>query len=167
MKQQLLTFLFCLFSSTLSHADHGPLGAGLMIGDITSVTGKYWSSQEGAIDFGVGSFRTGSTILYVDYLYHFTELFGTGTQFGRQTKAYLGGGVGLGFWNRRSACDYWRCDSLTDNRGTAVFARGLFGFEWFPSKPPLGVFAELGPLFVITPSTGGLLHLALGVRYYF
>jgi hypothetical protein len=142
------------------------IGVGVMVGTIISATGKYWLSNQGAIDFGVGFSDHSTTVLYADYLWHIPRVFGTGTRFGRETQLYFGGGAGVGFWNHDNRCGRWGCDDRTSDT-TGLFIRGLVGFEWFPSTTRFGVFAEVGPSILLTPHTDGAVDIGIGGRYYF
>jgi hypothetical protein len=144
--------------------DH-KFGAGIMVGTLNSINGKYWLSDRGALDFGFGITFDPWTVLYADYLWHFPGLFGTGSEFGRQTSGYLGGGAGVGFWGRSGDCGRWHCNSTSG--GATLFVRGLFGAEWTPDNPTLGVFAELGPGLGLVPGVGGFIDVGVGIRYYF
>lgn len=175
MRRFLLIIFACVFtfqvraSTPTGSSGGGPFGLGLMVGSIISVTGKYWLSERGALDFGLGFVGQPWTVLYADYIWHIPGLFGKGTQFGRETKAYFGGGGGVGFWRQNGDCGRWNCswDSNRTGSGTGVFIRGLFGFEWSPNHTPFGVFGELGPSILLTPGTGGTLDVGVGGRYYF
>jgi hypothetical protein len=168
------TIISLLFVSLLSQANAstiaapGKIGAGLMIGSMFSVTGKYWLSGRDAIDFGIGFGIGKGTLLYGDYLWHVPGIFGKTTQFGRETSGYVGGGAGLGFWSDSYDCGRWKCDQRTTDSGTGVFLRGVVGFEWYPIEPPkFGFFAELGPTILLIPSTSGTFDIGIGGRYYF
>ncbi|PWU17517.1 MAG: hypothetical protein C5B49_08740 [Bdellovibrio sp.] len=158
-------FICCgLSSNAEAQTTHGKFGAGFMIGTLVSINGKYWFSDRSALDFGLAFNSPYWNMLYADYLWHLPGLFGSSTQFGRQSVGYVGVGGGLGFWNRRD-CNRWGC-SGSDN-GTGVALRGFFGAEWTPAPNPLGVFAEIGPTIGLTPATVTLIDLAVGLRYYF
>jgi hypothetical protein len=173
MKKIVLGLIGLSFSLSLCMANaavHAPpkagrFGLGGMVGSPTAVTGKYWLSDVAALDFGVGFYSGSWTILYGDFLWHVTGLFGTSTKFGQQTKAYFGGGAGVGFWNRSESCNRWRCSSRTSTN--QLFIRGLFGGEWYPPPVQLGVFVEVGPSIGVTPEGGGSIDVSTGARYYF
>lgn len=147
------------------------IGLGGMLGTIISGTGKYWVSEQGAIDFGVGFVSSAWVVLYGDYLWHLPRVFGTNSQFGRESSLYFGGGGGVGFWRTTGSCGHWGCDWDTSNRGTrsgtGFFIRGIAGVEWYPHGTRFGVFAEVGPSIMITPGTWGTLDVGTGGRYYF
>ncbi len=164
-----LIFTLVLASSPASADRMGKndIGLGLMLGSMHAVTGKYWISEQGAIDFGIGFNGRNALALYGDFLWHVPGIFGSGTKFGRETSGYLGGGAGVGTWNDSYDCGRWKCNLRREDSGTGVFLRALFGFEWFPARTRFGVFAELGPTLLLAPDTGGSLDIGLGGRYYF
>lgn len=169
MKKIILT-LASLFVFNFVHAAVMPentFGVGLMIGSQTAVTGKYWLSSANAIDFGVGLGGRNRSSVYGDYLWHVSDLFGNRTEFAREASGYFGAGVGLDFWSDSYECGRWNCSKRTENSGTGVFLRGLFGFEWVPPTTRFGLFAEIGPTLLIAPSTYTSLDISLGCRYYF
>ncbi len=152
-------------TSSAATTDTHKFGAGLMVGNMVAMTGKYWLSKQGAVDFGLGF--SGGTAVYADYLWHIPGIFGSGTRFGRETSGYIGGGGGVGFWSDSYECGRYDCGRRKSESGTGVFVRGLVGFEWYPAPTQFGVFAEIGPTFLLTPSTAGRLDLGVGGRYYF
>ncbi len=167
MKKIFAAALLCASLNVSANSSRaGDFGLGGMVGTMLSATGKYWISDKGAIDFGVGVWHP-AAVGYVDYLWRLKGLFGHGSRFGRETDAYIGAGGGLGFWSNYCAGS-WRCKDRDDNRtGTVVFVRAMFGMEWVPSKVPIGVFAEVGPAIEFMPVTGGLASVGAGCRYYF
>ena len=166
MKKILLILSF-IYVNTVHASPPADFGAGLMVGSMVSITGKHWFDQKGAVDFGLGFTGSDGTAIYADYLYHVQGIFGSGTRFGRETVGYIGGGAGVGFWNDDYECGRWGCDRRRDDSGTGVFLRAIVGFEWFPATTRFGVFAELGPTFLIIPDTSGDLDIGVGGRYYF
>lgn len=167
MKKILFFILFVSYVPCLQAAPPADFGAGLMVGSMVSITGKNWFDQKSAVDFGLGFSGSNGTAIYADYLYHVAGIFGNSTRFGRETVGYIGGGVGIGFWDNSYECGRWGCGRRRDDSGTGVFLRGLVGFEWFPSTTRFGVFLELGPTFLLIPDTAGDLDIGLGARYYF
>lgn len=144
----------------------GEMGAGIMLGTIDSITGKYWLNNRAAVDFGVGMVGSPWITLYADYLWHIPKAFGTGSQFGRETSVYFGGGAGLGFWNDDHSCGHWSCSDV-HHSGTGLFARGIAGFEWYAMPTRFGLFFELGPTLMVVPNAWGTFDVAFGARYYF
>ncbi len=54
----------------------GRLGAGVVIGSPTALTGKYWTASDQAIDFGISFSSYRWTMLYGDYHWYWPEIFG-------------------------------------------------------------------------------------------
>jgi hypothetical protein len=139
-----------------------------MVGTITSVNGNYWVSNQGSVDFGAAFFVGENHAVYADYLWHIPGIFGKGTKFGRETYGYFGGGGGVGFWDESYYCGRWDCARQPHRKkGSGLFLRGIFGFEWYPLHTQFGVFAEVGPTTLLTPSISTTLDAAVGGRYYF
>jgi hypothetical protein len=145
----------------------GEFGLGLMIGTFFAATGKYWLSNQAAIDFGMGFVGYPWFVTYADYLWHMPRVFGTRSQFGRESSLYFGGGGGVGFWSSTDACGHWACGWDNHESGSAVFIRGLAGVEWYPAPTRFGVFGELGPSILVAPHTWGTVDVNIGGRYYF
>jgi len=177
MKTLAFAFISVLLVSTANAAKRAPastlatppgeLAMGLMVGNIIAATGKYWISEDGALDFGLG-FTDGDNVTgYADYLWHIPGIFGNGSKFGRETSGYMGGGGGIGYWNDSYRCGRWDCDRRNTDSGTGLFVRAIFGFEWYPLRTRFGVFGEAGPTFLFAPSTSASLDVGVGGRYYF
>ena len=142
------------------------IGAGIEVGTFAAITGKYWFEAEHALDFGVAFGFDHWTQIYADFLWHRAQIFGTNTEFTRQTTGYVGGGIGLAFHQQDSSCGRWKCGNATPSMGVA--ARGLVGAEWQPAiSTPIGIFAELIPAFLIGPSVTIGIDAGVGGRYYF
>lgn len=142
-------------------------GLGGMVGSMVSVTGKYWLSKSGALDFGFAFSGNPDAALYADYLYHIPQIFGRSAKFTRETAGYFGGGGGIAFWDDSYECGRWGCDRRREREGTGIFLRGLVGFEWFAAPTRFGVFGELGPTVLIAPDIAADLDVGVGGRYYF
>jgi hypothetical protein len=145
----------------------GRIGVGLSVGSMFLITGNYWLSDRASIDFGLGVDQDPGTLFYGNYLWHMPQLFGTTTQFTRQTNAYFGLGGGLGVWSHNIHCTRWGCNNSNTNAATEIYVHALFGAEWRPSAPAFGVFAELGPSIGLIPYVGGTVDVQVGGRYYF
>ncbi len=162
--------IVAIFSSTpAAHAETpsaGKWGLGLMLGNPTALTGKYWISPKYSVDAGLGFGPSNWTMLFGDFHWNLPGVFGSSTKFVSQLNGYVGIGAGFSTWSRTTFCNRWVCDSTRDS-GTALFIRGPFGVEWLPGSPPLGVFLELAPFITLTPVTNSSIDLAVGIRYYF
>ena len=125
----------------------GGLGLGVVLGDPTGITGKYWMTPVHALDMGLAG-DGGDLELYGDYLWHGWRAFPQPSR--GQLAAYLGLGAGV-----RMAHD------------TELKLRTVAGLSYWFEGYPVEAFFELVPTFILTPSGGSELDAGLGVRYYF
>ena len=134
-------------------------GLGLILGQPTGISAKYYLDPTHAID-GALAYSFGNYVLiYADYLWHYPRLFGTRDRFLAQLTGYLGvGGVfaaGTGVRTSPGSSDI------------GVGVRVPFGLEWRPNDPPIGVFVEIAPGIGLDPAVNALLEGGIGIRYYF
>lgn len=142
----------------------GSLGLGLILGEPTGITGKYWLQGPSAIDAGLAYSYSDFFLLYVDYLYHFPGAFGDSSQFVSELTPYVGGG---GILFIQTGTDVNRA-YFNSNQGSAGFAiRIPLGIEWTPEHAPFGVFVEVAPGVGLVPATFGLFQAGIGARFYF
>ena len=151
-------------SSSPSHGG-GPLGLGIVLGEPTGLSAKYWLTSKHSLDFGLGYSFNSFIFVYADYLFHFPGAFGASSQFVAQLNPYIGiGGIFMG----STASSGTRGRYFTsDGSSAGVGMRLPLGIEWTPGEPPLGIFIELVPGLGIIPSTFGFVEGGIGVRYYF
>lgn len=123
-------------------------GAGVIAGSPTGLSGKFWISQENAVDVGLAwSFEDdGYFHIHADYLWHFPHVIRSSQRF------VLYGGLGgrLG---------------LSDNTRVGVRIPG--GIEWWPRNTPLDVFAEVVPVLDLAPKTKFSFNGGVGIRFFF
>lgn len=167
MKKIISLFLISLAFAPFSFAANKNIGAGVMVGTLTSLNGKYWFDDTSAVDFGIGIAGYPGAFLYGDYLYNLGPIFATSPRFWKETSAYVGGGIGVGFWRDSYECGRWRCGRQSGDSGSGFFARGFFGMEWMPSSTRFGVFGEGGLMLLLTPGTSTGIEASVGGRYYF
>lgn len=150
MKKIAIVFLIILIASNYYAQDKG-FGFGIMVGEPTGFSGKYWFNDTNALDFGVAySFvrSVNALSLHADYLYHLFDVIKSNYRI----PVYYGFGARL------------RLISGGDN---SFGARGVIGLAWLSDKTPIDVFFELAPVFNLFPATSLNLDIALGARYYF
>jgi len=163
----LAAFLALFFTSTVQAqggAGH-PFGFGMMLGDPTGITGKYWFDSISALDFALGydSFphHWDGVTLQADYLYHAYK-FQVRAPF--RLLFYLGAGGKIVFWG-----DDWNHDHDSEY-GVGVGARFPFGLTMV-FQAPFDVFLELAPGMVLfAPDPHPIrfdIDIALGGRFYF
>jgi hypothetical protein len=144
-----LLFIFLLVSG-ISSAQTSGFGLGIILGQPTGLSAKYWLSSSNALDFGLGySFEKNSRFhLHADYLFHANHLFNTTENIslhygpGGRLKTFSNGDLRLGF-------------------------RFDVGLTWVPKNSPVDVFVEIVPLLDIIPETVFSFNGGIGVRYYF
>jgi hypothetical protein len=126
-------------------------GLGVVLGEPTGIAGKYWTSYDNAISFGLGySFvsKNSRVNLHVDYLFHNNE------KIQAPEKLVLFYGVGA------------RIKSV-ENSDNSFGMRGVVGIDWFIRNAPIDVFVEVAPVFKLIPQTGVDLDAGIGIRFFF
>jgi hypothetical protein len=144
------SLLFLFLFSTVSFAQSNGFGLGIMVGEPTGISAKYWTTSSTAFDFGLGySFERNSRMhLHADYLFHVKGLFNTT----ENISLYYGPGARL---------------RLVENGKSRLGARFDVGLVWIPRNSPIDVFLEIAPLLDIIPETDFSINGGIGVRYFF
>lgn len=126
-------------------------GAGLMLGEPLGASLKYWISDRGAIDGGVGwSFEDHNDFhIHADYLYHLYDLIPVSE--GR-LPVYFGGGLRVKF---------------RDHQDDLVGIRAVAGLDYLFQNQPVDIFLEAGPVFDVAPDFDVRFTAAVGARYWF
>jgi hypothetical protein len=146
-----LSLLAITFSSNnLAAAQKSGSGVGIIIGEPTGLSGKFWTSEKNAVDIGVAwSFvHEGSFHLHADYLWHSFNVFKTN----QPIALYYGVG------GRMKASRY---------HGGNLGFRGTIGLDYFVAEAPFDIFIEAAPIMDLTPSTELEFNGGLGFRYFF
>ena len=129
----------------------GRFGIGLMVGEPTGLTAKYFIDSVFAIDAGLGwSFHDETDPqLHADLLWHKFDLIPVEKG---QMPVYLGvGGRG----------------KFRDNADDRAGIRFPIGISYIFDDKPLDVFVEFAPIIDFTPSTRGSFNIAIGARWWF
>ncbi|MDD3641990.1 MAG: hypothetical protein PHQ19_00780 [Candidatus Krumholzibacteria bacterium] len=136
-------------------ADHGTVGLGVIFGEPTGLSGKVWTTERTAFDFGVAwSFQgDGHFHLHADYLFHNFSYFDVDRG---SLPFYLGIGGRVRFHDDDHGDD--------DSRFGVRFVVGL---EYFFEDWPMAVFVEVVPILDLAPETEGDVNGGLGLRFYF
>lgn len=145
-----VVFLICSLSENVNAQDKG-LGLGLVIGEPTGISGKYWVSEINAFDFGVAYSFFGSDnsfSLHADYLYHLMNAI----ESEYTLPVYYGFGARL---------------RTNENSKLGLGARGVIGVALFSERYPLDFFFEIAPVFQLIPETELNFDIGLGARYFF
>ena len=147
MKKIVIIALLGAISLRISAQDSG-LGAGIIIGEPTGLSGKTWLSSNDAIDAGMAwSISNGWFHIHADYLRH---VFGLIPVEKGKLPLYFGIGAKIGFGN-----------------DVSLGARVPVGLAYLFDGTPLDVFIEIVPGLEIIPDTQFDMGGGIGVRYWF
>ncbi len=166
MKQLFFITLFIFVCWNTGIFAQGPegrdFGFGLIVGEPTGLTGKYWTNSRNALEFNVGSSFFGRPRIDVDYLWHFNA-FRTSI-----VKLYAGVGGIMGFGEGNSFWYEWRNGRFYYRTGNDIglAISGLIGINVIPRDTPLEIFLDAGILIGMAPDFGSAGELAFGIRFY-
>lgn len=146
MKIFLFALSFLITALPARAQKSGDLGAGVVLGEPTGVTGKLWLDGTRAVDAGLG--WNGEVTFYGDYLWHGWDVLPQPSQ--GKLPVYFGLGGQVRMFN----------DAEFGLRAVAGVA------YWLP-RHPVEIFAELVPIFRLTRDTGPGIDGAIGLRVYF
>ncbi len=120
-------------------------GVGLIIGDPTGVTVKYWQDNNTAYEFALGAnLGVAGVGVHADYLHHVYVFEDT-----PEAPLYMGGGLFLG------AGDVFFTAGL----------RGTFGLTYM-FEEPFDVFMQLSPNLAFLPEIDFFFTFSIGARIY-
>jgi hypothetical protein len=150
-----LVFLGCI---SQPRAEGGPFGAGIIVGEPTGLSLKYFLDRRHAFDVAIDySLYDSALYVHADYLLHFSGWLVRGDS----THAFIpyvgiGGKIGVRGHGRDR-----------DDRSGALGARVPLGIAWIPGRLPIDVFLEVAPGLFLLPETNPDLDASLGLRYFF
>jgi hypothetical protein len=147
------------------YVSNGTFGLGLELGGPTGLNGKYFLSDSGALNFGLGlggGYRYGDRNglhLYLDYLWHPLSLVNTPAF---QLPFYVG--VGGRLWDFD--------DDRFDDEAVAFGVRVPLGIAFDFNNVPLDIFIQLTPTFDFyrgydEDDVGFWFDFSVGIRYWF
>lgn len=165
MKKTLLFILILIgtiFTPSFAQSSESKnFGFGIILGDPTGLTLKFWTQRNNAIVIDVGESYFGSPRIGVDYLWHFDAFKSNIAKLYAGFGGVLGIGQGRGFYYSEHHGFYYRSDN-----GAGLGVRGVFGVNVIPRNSPLELFLEVGLLVGLSPSFGSAGDVGLGIRYY-
>lgn len=144
-----ITFFIILSGYSLSQ-DKG-FGLGVIAGEPTGVSAKYWMSSVTAIDAVLAwSFvDQGALHIHADYLFHNFHLLNFETK--GKWPVYYGIGARLKF----------------GEDDTKLAVRIPIGAEYMFDDAPVDIFIEIVPMLELIPKTKFQFNAAIGVRFFF
>lgn len=154
--------------STRTSSSSKTLGLGVIFGEPTGLTLKYWNSHTTAINFGV-TYSFGNYFVFLaDYLWHFPTAFSSATRgkISSEFVPYVGIGAELFVGNSPYSSLNRRYFFFNSDNSIALGARIPLGIEFMPRSAPLGIFAEIVPGIGLVPGVFGFLQGGVGVRFY-
>ena len=156
--------LFVVFSvANIAHAGGKGFGVGLIVGEPTGVTAKWWLTGSSAVVVsGAYSFGgDGELRIQGDYLIHNYKLLRELVPKSARSRFYAYYGIGARM----------RINDITEGRvfdnDVDLGIRIPLGVGYRFRDAPLGAFLELVPVWDVSPTTKLLWRSAFGVRYYF
>jgi hypothetical protein len=136
-------------------------GFGIILGEPTGLTFKFWQNPINAVVVDVGSGGFGKPRIGGDYLWHF-DAFNSA-----MVKLFAGPGAAIGFGSGRSV--FWKEGKhiyVRDDNQIGIGVRGVFGVNVIPQNTPLEIFFEIGALIAVIPDFTSTADVALGMRFY-
>ncbi|MBX3043023.1 MAG: hypothetical protein KIT33_02130 [Candidatus Kapabacteria bacterium] len=165
IRKLLLSLALLLLLGSSLHAQ-GPrnkdFGFGIILGDPTGLSGKYWLDRENAIAFSVGNSYFGALRITGDYLWHFDSFKSKALKLYAGPGLVLGIGESGGWIYEKKGNKYW----VRKDNEIGVGVRGIFGLNIIPKNAPLEFFIELGAMVGMVPAFGSSAEGAIGVRFY-
>lgn len=128
----------------------GDWEAGLLLGEPTGFSAKFWTTWNSAIDFGLAwSFgKNGNVHIHADYLFHNFDFFDIEEG---MLPVYFGVGGRI---------------RLEDD-DSRIGVRLVIGMEYVMADHPLAFFLEVAPIVDFAPETESDVNGGLGLRYIF
>jgi len=135
----------------------GVFGMGLIIGEPTGLSGKYWLGSDRAIDFALGASLFTDFRAHVTYLYHI-DVFD-------EQRVPLYYGIGGSIAGRTGRVAEFGSDRRRDRVGLGI--RGAIGVSYLVPTAPFDLFIEFGSVLIVFPPAALDIDLSIGMRYYF
>ena len=165
-----LAVVVALTSSQPSQAEPpggGPFGLGVIVGDPTGLTGKYWFTEQHTLDFHLGwDFTHDSFGIYADYLFHFLYINQSRPRVAGMP-LYVGGGLVLGFDDDGHHHHHHNGHDHDHDSEVFLGLRVPFGIAFLFNRVPFEVFIELAPSVHLSDDAHFDLDGGGGFRYYF
>lgn len=130
----------------------GTFGIGVVLGEPSGVSGKYWLGEQTAIDGAFGYSFGDRFRVSMDYLVH-TNAF-------EAPEFPLYYGVGGAISGDRGYIAKSRTGDF------ALGARGVVGVSYLFTRAPLDAFLEIAPIVFIAPPIGLSIDFCFGIRVY-
>jgi hypothetical protein len=156
MKCKIAITMLLLAAATANARTQDDFGIGVIIGEPTGLSVKYWLDEERAIDGALAwSYSENDSLqLHGDYLIHNYELLEA-----NEIPVYYGIGARLKLKDD---------DGRGRNENDAMFGiRFPLGITYLFDEVPLDMFFELVPVLDLAPDVDLDINAAVGLRFYF
>lgn len=151
---RLLLGVLFLWSSMVSlvEARGRPFGAGVILGEPTGISAKFWTTEMTAVDLGAAwSFAgKGAFHLHSDFLVHELNLVKDVKEIPGRLPIHFGVGGRLKFAH-----------------DVRVGIRIPIGVTFMFHNAPLDIFVEVAPIVDLAPATDPSVNGGIGARYFF
>lgn len=152
----LVIAVFLLIGASETSAQQPRFGLGVVIGEPTGISMKWWRSSTRAIDAGLGwsitdnnnDFQKSRFHLHLDFVRHSFDAINAP----ERIPVYYGLGASI---------------AGESEKESSLALRGVVGIAWQPIRTPIDIFVELAPSFQVIPSTTFYLNAGLGLRFFF
>jgi hypothetical protein len=148
----LVSTFFCVSGarSAIAYVDQGDVEVGLILGEPTGFSGKFWTTASTAIDLGLAwSFGGGGHFhVHADYLFHNFDFFEVDSG---NLPIYFGIGGRL----------------RVQDDDSRIGLRVSIGLEYILESHPFSFFFEVAPVVDFAPETEADINGGIGVRYIF
>lgn len=148
-KTKYIVILFSILFLSAANAQSKGIGLGLIVGEPTGISFKYWTGSTTAFDAALAwSFiDEGAFHIHGDYIFHNMRLISVpeGT-----LPFYYGIGA--------------RLKTSHDSR---LGVRVPLGLAYLFNSAPVDIFLEIVPILDLTPKTDFSINAAIGARYFF
>jgi hypothetical protein len=162
MKKLILISLAFIFSYNVIAQDSG-IGIGVILGDPTGFSAKFWMNEKSAVDAALGFEFNGYISLHADFLYHHWS-FDIAQD---KMLVFFGGGpaIGIGGWHYA----YWDDGVWRDGPYFNLGIRAPGGVAWHFHQMPLECFVEVAPRINIIHHYRSFFTVdgGVGARWYF
>lgn len=139
------------------HPERGLFGMGLIVGEPSGLSAKYWVGSDRAIDFAVG------VSFFTDFRAHATYLYHIDAFDNQRVPLYYG--IGGSIAGRTGRVADFGSDTRRDRVGLGV--RGALGVSYLIPTAPFDLFIEFGSVLIVFPPVALDMDLSVGARYYF
>lgn len=149
MRTKFVMLLFVLVFLSTVKAQSSGVGLGLIVGEPTGISFKYWTGSTTAFDAALAwSFVDGGAFhIHGDYIFHNMRLISV-------PEGLLPFYYGIGA--RIKTADK-----------TRLGVRVPLGLAYLFQSAPVDIFLEIVPILDLTPKTDFAINAALGARYFF